>query len=131
MGWSWNSSVLVSFSPSDAQHLCGFTGVSTDSSAAASSMYRVVGVWALSLALSGSHMPLNGDVGVLLGVRGWLGVTCINQGEALKVLSLGHMFPMTCRQCNVMPRGFLKQKKSYGRRSPCQANDKSLVREGR
>ena len=94
-------------------------------------MYRVVGVWALCLALSGSHMPLNGDVGVLLGVRGWLGVACINQGEALKVLSLGHMFPMTCRQFNVRPRGFLKQKKSYGRRSPCRANDKSLVREGR
>ena len=35
----------------------------------------------LSLALSGSHMPLNGDVAVLLGVRGWLGVACINQGE--------------------------------------------------
>ena len=103
MGWSWNSSVLVSFSPSDAQHQCGFTSVSTDSLAAASSMYRVVGVWALCLALSGSHMPLNGDVGVLLGVRGWLGVACINQGEALKVLSLGHMFPMTCRQFNVRP----------------------------
>ena len=131
MGWSWNSSVLVSFSPSDAQHQCGFTSVSTDSLAAASSMYRVVGVWALCLALSGSHVPLNGDVGVLLGVRGWLGVACINQGEALKVLSLGHMFPMTCRQFNVRPRGFLKQKKSYGRRSPCRANDKSLVREGR
>ena len=81
MGWSWNSSVLVSFSSSYAQHLCGFTGVSADSSAAASSMYRMVGVWVLSLALSGSHMPLNGDVGVLLGVRGWLGVACINQGK--------------------------------------------------
>lgn len=80
MDWSWNSSVLVSPSP-DTQHLCGSTGVSVDGSAAASSVYRVVGVWVLSLTLSGSHMPLNGDVGVLLGVRGWLGVACINQGE--------------------------------------------------
>ena len=46
------------------------TGVAVDGSAAASSVYRVVGVWGLSLALSGSHMPLNGDVAVLLGVRG-------------------------------------------------------------
>lgn len=67
--------------------------MSADSSAAASSMYRMVGVWVLSLALSGSHLPLNGDIGVLLGVRGWLGVACINQEEALKFYLWGICSP--------------------------------------
>lgn len=70
----------------------GFSLVSAEGSAAASSVYGVRGLWALFCLVWLSHAS-GGGVGFLFGVRVWLGVVLESQGKALKVLS-----PRTCSQ---------------------------------
>lgn len=57
-----------------------------------------------------SHAP-GGDVGGLLGGRGQWGVALESRGEALKVLSPGHVFPVTCRHFECWAPGLPKKQR--------------------
>ena len=71
----------------------GFSLVSAEGSAAASSVYGVRGAVGSLFCLVWLSHASGGDVGFLFGVRVWLGVVLESQRKALKVLS-----PRTCFQ---------------------------------